>query len=76
MEPSKETKLFLSELRENPLFQKSMQEVRQCFRPVVPAYKPGESQEETFSLMERIKYESGRKEGFDLMYLLLTGDKA
>lgn len=67
-------KQFLQELRLNPLFKEAMKEV-QKFRPVVPAYKPCQSREEADSLMERIKYESGRKEGFDLIYLVLTGDR-
>ena len=67
-------KQFLQELRLNPLFKEAMKEV-QKFRPVVPAYKPGQSREEADSLIERIKYESGRLEGFDLVYLILTGDR-
>lgn len=74
MEPTPLAKQFLSELRENPLFREAMKDVKK-FRPVVPVYKPGQSREEADSLMERIKYESGRKEGFDLIYLLLTGDR-
>jgi hypothetical protein len=65
---------FLQELRINKLFHASMKEISK-HRPVVPAYKPGQSREEADSLMERIKFESGRKEGFDLLYLLLTGDR-
>lgn len=72
MEPI--AKQFLQELRLNPLFKEAMKEIYKS-RPVVPAYKPGQSQEESISLLERIKYESGRKEGFDLIYLLLTGDR-
>lgn len=67
-------KKFLQELRVNPFFKSSMEEIKK-FRPVIPSYKPGQSQEESISLMERIKYESGRQEGFDLIYLLLTGDR-
>ena len=74
MEPSNLAKQFLSELRSNPLFRESMNEIKK-FRPVVPAYKPAQSQEESVSLMERIKFESGRQDGFDLIYLLLTGDR-
>jgi hypothetical protein len=67
-------KVFLQELRINPFFKEAMKEVLKR-RPVVPAYQPCQSREEADSLMERIKYESGRKEGFDLIYLLLTGDR-
>jgi hypothetical protein len=74
MEPTKLAKQFLNELRTNPLFQETVKELKK-FRPVVPAYKPCQSQEETSSLWERIKFESGKQEGFDLIYLLLTGDR-
>jgi hypothetical protein len=74
MEPNKLAKQFLQELRFNPLFKEAMAEVKK-FRPVVPEYKPCQSREEADSLMEKIKYESGRKDGFELIYLLLTGDR-
>jgi hypothetical protein len=45
------------------------------FRPVVPAYRPCQSTEETQALWESIKYETGRQQGFDKIYLLLTGEK-
>ena len=66
-------KQFLQELRLSPLFKSAMQEIKK-FRPVVPAYQPG-SPEEIESLLERVKYESGRLAGFDLIYLVLTGDR-
>jgi hypothetical protein len=72
---SDEAQVILKELRVNPLFKGAMRELLQA-RPVVPEYKPGQSQEENSSLLETIKYESGRKAGFDWMYFLLTGDKA
>jgi hypothetical protein len=68
-------KSFLKELFVHPLYKGAMQEINQMLRPVVPAFRPSQSQEENFSLLERIKYESGRKEGFDLLYLHLTGDR-
>jgi hypothetical protein len=74
MEPTPLAKQFLQELRLNPLFKEAMKEIKK-FRPQVPAYRPGHSLEENSSLMERIKFESGRLEGFDLIYLLLTGDR-
>jgi hypothetical protein len=65
----------MAELRMNPLFRETMKEVLK-FRPVVPAYRPGHSSEEMQSTLERIKYESGRQEGFDKIYLILTGEKS
>ena len=74
MKLTEQSKVFLSELRISPRFHSLVKELQDA-RPVVPAYKPGQSQEETISLLERIKFESGRKEGFDLVMLLLTGDR-
>jgi hypothetical protein len=68
-------KAFMAELVINPVYRGAIKELCQMLRPVVPAFKPTHSQEENFSLLERIKYESGRKEGFDLLYLHLTGDR-
>jgi len=68
------TKEFILQLRINPLFREWLKELQQT-RPVVPKYVPGESTMETEALLERIKYESGRREGFDLMYLLLSGEQ-
>lgn len=67
-------KQFLQELRLNPLFKEAMKEVKKR-RPIVPAYKPCQSREEADSLIEKIKYESGLKDGFDLIYLFLTGER-
>lgn len=67
-------KQFLQELRLNPLFKQAMKDMQQ-FRPVVPAYKPGQSREEADSLIEMIKFESGRQQGFDLLHLYLTGER-
>ena len=72
MEPI--AKQFLQELIINPMFKGLMAEMKK-HRPVVPAYKPCQSREEADSLMERIKYESGRQEGFDLLFLRLTGER-
>lgn len=68
-------KAFMAELVVNPMYKGALKELCQILRPVVPAFKPGHTREEDFSLLERIKYESGRKEGFDLLYLHLTGDR-
>lgn len=72
---SQPSQIILQDLRLNQHFRAALKELKELHAPVVPVYKPGQSQEETFSLLERIKFESGRKEGFDLLYLLLTGDR-
>lgn len=68
------TKAFLAITRENPLFKDMVNEFRKL-GPVVPKYTPQASTEANEQLLERIKFESGRKEGFDLLLLFLTGEK-
>lgn len=67
-------KIWLSELRNNPKFRQVMKEFREL-RPVVPPYVPQASSEANQELIERIKYECGRRAGFDLIYLQLTGER-
>lgn len=71
---SAEAKACLAELRANQIFHRLMKELRALSRPVVPGYRPG-STEEIAMLVEKIKYETGRQEGFDLIYLYLTGER-
>lgn len=42
-------------------------------RPVVPAYRPAGSIEANNAVIEELKYQSGRQDGFDLLFKLLTG---
>lgn len=65
--------VMLQELMVNPIFKGLMQELK-ALQPVVPSYKPGTPQEVEM-LFEQIRFESGRKEGFDLLYLVLTGER-
>lgn len=74
-ELSPEHKAFMSTIIVNPLFKGAMREIYQQLRPVVPVFKPGQSREEDFALLERIKFETGRKDGFDLFYFHLTGER-
>lgn len=69
------SKAFLQDMRVNPAFRSAMKFIAENHRPVVPAYKSAQTKEEEFAMLERIKFESGRQEGFDLVYLLLTGEK-
>lgn len=57
-----------------PLFLDLLKEIDKQ-RPVIPKYQPAESSEEERSLLERIKFETGRQAGFDLYRLYLTGEK-
>ena len=60
-------------LKLDPFFRDWVEELKKS-RPVVPSYQPGDLQE-TQELLERIKFESGRREGFDLLLLYITGEK-
>ncbi len=65
---------LLKALRESREFKIIMEGVKEN-RPIVPAYKPQKTIDETQNVIERIKYESARQEGFDLLYQTLTGHK-
>ena len=67
-------KVWLAEIRNDPKFKQVMKEFR-TLRPPVSKYRPQISQEANNELLERIKYESGKQDGFDLIFLLLTGEK-
>ena len=74
MKLSNDTKLFLGQLRAEPKFKHVMKELV-ALRPVIPAFSPQDSQEANQHLLEQIKYDAGRKAGFDLVFLLLTGER-
>lgn len=63
---------LLKQLRETPGFNEVMDELNK-YRPLVPLYRPGESIEESQRLLEEIKFQSGRQDGFDLLFRALTG---
>lgn len=65
-------KELLKQLRETREFQEIMDAMSK-HRPVIPEYRPAGSREANDGLIETIKYESGRQDGFDLLFKLLTG---
>lgn len=65
MTPLKE---LLLKLNETPEFQVIMEELIKQ-RPIVPKWSPDGGE----LLMERIKFEMARQDGFDLLKRLLTG---
>ena len=69
-----DAKRWLVEIKNDPKFKQVMKEFKEL-RPVVPKYKPQQSMESSAELYERIKYESARQDGFDLIFLYLTGEK-
>ena len=73
MKLSKDSTLFLGQLRQDAKFRHVMRDLGQM-RPIIPAYVPQDSQEANQHLLEQIKFESGRRAGFDAIYRFLTGD--
>ena len=65
-------KELLKQLRETREFQEIMDAMHKS-RPVVPAYRPAGSMEANNAVIEELKYQSGRQDGFDLLFKLLTG---
>lgn len=63
---------LLKQLQEDVNFQAIMSDVLK-HRPVVPDYTPQATRDETENLMERIKYHSANRAGFDMLYRILTG---
>lgn len=59
-------------LREMPEFQLVMDDAGK-HRPIVPTYRPAGSLEESNAVIEEIKFQSGRQEGFDFLFKYLTG---
>lgn len=69
-----DAKRWLIEIKNDPKFKQVIREFKE-FRPVIPHYKPQVSLEASAQLMEQIKYESARQDGFDLIYARLTGER-
>jgi hypothetical protein len=65
---------LLKALRDSPEFKIIMDGVKKD-RPVVPSYKPQKTMDETANMIENIKYQSAKQEGFDLLHQILTGQK-
>jgi hypothetical protein len=67
-------KTWLAELRNNPKFRQVMKEMKEL-RPVLRRYQPQATSEANQELIEQIKFETGRQDGFDLIYMILTGER-
>lgn len=61
---------MIGDLKKNPVFQKAMRNVREAHRPIVPNFDPSKP-----ISTDEWKYKSGLQDGFDLLYMILTGDK-
>lgn len=65
---------LLKQLRQNLEFNQIMDKLWEE-RPVVPVYIPQDTMDKQNLLMERIKFDLGRQDGFDQLYRRLTGRK-
>ena len=64
---------LLKQLRESQEFMAVMDEMLKN-RPVVPDYSPQSTMDETANVLERVKYYSAQRAGFDILYRNLTGN--
>jgi hypothetical protein len=62
---------LLRTLNQNPEFQAVMGELKK-HRPIVPEFKLQKTRDAQEQLLDQIKFQSGRKEGFDFLFSLLT----
>ena len=74
MQFSNDAKLFLGQLKADPKLKFVLKELKQL-RPVIPGYRPQETRDLEAQLVEQMKYETARQQGFDLLYLALTGER-
>ena len=63
---------LLKQLQESTDFQAVMDEMLRI-RPVIPDYQPQPTMDGTANMVERIKYYSASRAGFDLLYKVLAG---
>lgn len=63
---------LLVSLREDENFQAVMKDAWKL-RPVIPEYTPQQTNDQTSNLVERIKFMSAQRQGFDVLYRALAG---
>lgn len=64
---------LIKALRESHDFQVIMEQEMWKHRPVIPEYVPQDTRDKTENLVERIKFESAKRLGFDTLYRALLG---
>ena len=74
MQFSNDAKLFLGQIKGDPKYRLVLKELKQL-RPLIPTYRPQETRDSEAQLVEQIKFETARQQGFDLLYLALTGER-
>lgn len=67
-------KVLLNHYRGDPNFRQLMKELL-ANRPVVPTWKPQETQDGNAKVIEDIKFASALQQGWDLLYATLYGAK-
>ena len=65
---------LLKKLNAMPEFQAVMAESKQ-HRPIVPEFKILKTRDEQEHLLDQIKFQTGRRDGFDFLFRLLTNQK-
>lgn len=66
---------WLKALRDRDEFRPAMRELKDALRPIIPRYKPMPTKDEEEALVARIKFETARQDGFDLLMMHLTGER-
>jgi hypothetical protein len=65
---------LLAELRKNPEFSAVLEDALK-HRPVIPAFVLYDTKDEQEMVVEKIKYHTALRNGFDSLYQYLTGRK-
>ena len=65
---------LLDELRKNPEFSAVLEDSLK-HRPVIPAFVICDTKDQQETVIEKIKYFTARRDGFDSLYQFLSGRK-
>jgi ribosomal protein L39E len=65
---------LIKTFRSNPEFVQMMKAMQKN-RPVIPAFSLAQTADEQYMIVERIKYATAMRQGFDILYQHLTGIK-
>lgn len=65
---------YMMALKADIHFRNALEKIKEKSRPIVPAYSLCDTVEAREALLEKIKFETGRQDGFDLLFRLLTGE--
>lgn len=65
---------LLNELRKNPEFQAVLDDAIKT-RPVIPAFVLADNKDDQEMVIEKIKFHTAMRQGFDVLYQYLAGRK-